>query len=279
MVSTQWVHDHLSVVHGIMVALLVGSISCFGFWLLTTDPPTKVDPSTKPSAPLPVETKEQRTRDVNGNLLQADKIEYHEAPAPVPSYQVNKFVEKKPVLAISEHSGHEYLTYEPAEAIWNIDGKGQRMLVVPVANPIPEDSNGESIKARRISVRLVFRFETHVVMDIERAYWVGESANEIELIGGKKKNVLVGFPRKGEWCSYENTHDTSYTTSDWGGRRSWRNPPTEKSIPFPEGSSLQFEVSVLYTSGNGAVSRVASKLFIVKVVTPTGVFHCEAVKA
>jgi hypothetical protein len=125
--------------------------------------------------------------------------------------------EKKPVLVISERSGARELTYDSDDALWKDDSNGKRMLVIPVTNPIPEDG-GESIKANRISVHLVFKFESHLVMDFERAYWVGESSNEVDFIAGKKRNVLIGYQKNNEWCSFENTHSYPQST---GGMGTW----------------------------------------------------------
>jgi hypothetical protein len=179
-----------------------------------------------------------------------------------------------PVLEISAYTGSEFLSWSDDGAAWKIDRHGKRMLLVTVSNPLAEDG-GAVRKAEKVSVSVSFSYENHFCMDIERAYWLGESSNQVEIVGATKKQVVLGFPKDGEWNSFENAYTLPFSQSWGGGFREWRKA-VEKTVPH--GDKLDFKVSVLRTKRNGDVATITSKIFKLKILTDTGVWYCEAIQ-
>ncbi|MDR3797748.1 MAG: hypothetical protein P4K93_06325 [Terracidiphilus sp.] len=196
MMQSQWVKDHPTDAQRLGIALLVGAIVCFIFWMAMRE--------EQPSTAIKNEGNFVG-RDNNGKLI-GHVEHYHEAEKDKLS-PIQTKPDVAPGFTIRPRVTH--IVYELSPGCWREcpqDSKeATRALVVDVMRDVPPP--GPPTK-HSVLVLAILKFSSVGTEQIPRAYWIDRQDYRASFIVGHKESLVVG--------TYEEPYLASYTNPRFG---------------------------------------------------------------
>jgi hypothetical protein len=107
---------------------------------------------------------------------------------------------------LKSRSGPSVLKFENRRWVWTPNTlNAHRAIVLYVENPLPSPGEPRNPCAREIAARLKFTGDVagHVAVS-ERAYWVDEVINNVDIKPGTSKAILLGTFSSGIWRVFSN---------------------------------------------------------------------------
>jgi hypothetical protein len=207
----------------VLVAFLVGTaIMAIGF--LPAKPLPKEQPTGGSFVGGAVSGDLSQTtvgRDVYGDMMNAgrdlitagrdvitgDVHHHYPQPEESPRWEVRG---KEVPLKISFAS--QNVVYHQSPGAWfsaeEYIGEPRFALIAWINNPVAPKGQ-IPVEMSSISAHIRFWVEDHWEMVIPRAYWIGHTANMVDIPVGQSAGVLIGMVRYSHWASFENPFTTS----------------------------------------------------------------------
>lgn len=259
MVGTSWVKDHPSLVKGLLIALPLGAIGCFIFWLCTA--PRKVDssPSLNKGSLIGGDNLGKQSSAGRDLIDSSTHVEgdyhYHASPTgrptPTPSDPPKITL---PSLAIRR--AWQQVVYDASPGLWRVASQGDTnyslMLLLWVANPLPETRGAHGTNLSNLVAHI--KIEHYITVQITNSYWVDELSNLVELRAGSERAIVVGqFINDDIFGSYENPYAPDYEPyfsvpfRELGTRRDIKLMKRDSASP------IDIRVSIVDSSSNQVI--------------------------
>lgn len=271
MAQSQWVKDHPTGTERLGIALLIGAIACFIFWMLTRE---------KQQTPAIKSNSNFVGRDNTGRMINAEVVNYHEAPAspvtPPPS----------PPAPISR------ISFLGPRKIW-VEMKGQRWqegrygsvlgAVIDIANELARPGEPESPPIREIAAQLFFCDDAAGNSGrVDRAFWLDRYENSIDLDSGESKSIVLGFFKDDSWlyCWNKRKDLPVYYSRTIASKRSLAEslsrPITDcRTLPLTAPNYLIVEVVIFQVSSG---TRIATASYVIRRKDGSEQFSVEVIK-
>ncbi len=200
MVGTPWVKDHPTGVLCLAVALIIGSVGSFAFWIFTRE---------KQPSSLANEGN-FAGRDNLGKQFYAKEIHYHEAAAVAPPLSSQPSMEMtKPVQIVSIEIGQIRIFKARFDRNgWQVDRDGPILLaVVEVVYRLPVPGKRATNIVPSIAASLWYRNTVGFPAKyVSKAYWLDHPANVIDIPLGETRWVVLGIQEQNQWKIFENPY-------------------------------------------------------------------------
>jgi len=207
---TPFAHDHPDAVLKVLVGSAIGALLLGAFWMLTTkEKELKVEP--KSESEIKTDTQENRVgRDNKGTQLNARDASFigndalkilssSEPPAPQSDPPlVLQFLKSKSIPTVLEFQNKRWIKTSNTS---NAD----LAMVLYVENPLTRPGEKPNPCAREIAAHLKFTGDVGNRESVaERAYWVDEVMNNVDIKPGTSKAIVLGTFRGGLWRVFSN---------------------------------------------------------------------------
>ena len=189
-----------------------------------------------------------------GNVVHVYSAPPHPAPA------IEKTKPNGPVLLKFSKPENTTLNFE--NRIWgsmeNSSSKPKNAITLGISNPLADVGNEPNPKAYAVGAHLTFKGAFTPDPIVERAYWVGEEANNVEIDPRSRKFILLGTFENDTWTIYDNPHVNERGRPSMQSLRSGgyfdMNPPHDRGV-VPAADTITIEVRLFSVQSGHPISQ------------------------
>jgi hypothetical protein len=270
MMQSQWVKDHPTGAQRLGIALLIGSVACFIFWMATREKQQGTAIKNKGNFV---------SRGNSARMIQAGVVNYHEAPVSPIVVQPSR---PEPIPRIS-FLGPRKIWVKMNGQRYQEGGPGSTLgAVIEIANELAREGEPESPPVREIAAQLFFCDAGGHSGRVDRAFWLDRYENTVDLDSGESKAIVLGFFKDDLWLYCWNTRRDLpvYYTSTAAKVRYLaelsRRPITDcRILPLTIQSCLIVEIT-LFRASNG--TTIATKSYVIRRINGAEQFSIEESK-
>lgn len=212
----------------LMVGLGIAALLCGLFWLSSNEKTSLSTPITANATAM-------------GNVVNV----FPQPPPPTPAIEATK--PRVPVVLRFSQPANCNLYFENRIWSWSrVQTPDTRTAItLCVSNPLADVGNEPNPKAYAVGAHLTFRGAFSPDGIVERAYWIDEEANNVNIEPGTRKHILLGTFADGVWTIYDNPHSKQRGKPGMQTLRSGgyfdMNPPCDRGV-VPTAHRLSVEV-------------------------------------